>query len=162
MEEFIPMRVQKAHVVSGPTGKLLQMESDSNAPSIAGVEVTQVQTFINKRRELVVSHNSQERPGTLSYSGVVRSGCALNDHYHHKREERIVILHGQEKFRLQDCRPLSASHQLINLFTLDYPCACVRIPAGVCIQFMLKMALWFYKFWHRMITIPPMIYTCNF
>jgi dTDP-4-dehydrorhamnose 3,5-epimerase-like enzyme len=131
MEEFIPMRVQEARVASGPSGKLLQMESESDAPSIAGVEITQAQTFINERRVLVVSHNSQEPPGTLGYSVVLRPGCALGDHYHHKREERILILHGQAEFRLQDCRPLSKSHELINLFTLDYPGACVRIPAGV-------------------------------
>jgi quercetin dioxygenase-like cupin family protein len=102
MEEFIPMRVQEARVASGPSGKLLQVESESDAPSIAGVEITQAQTFINERRVLVVSHNSQEPPGTLGYSVVLRPGCALGDHYHHKREERILILHGQAEFRLQD------------------------------------------------------------
>jgi len=131
MEEFISMRVQEARVASGPSGKLLQVENEGDAPSIAGVEITQAQTFINERRVLVVSHNSQEPPGTLGYSVVLRPGCALGDHYHYKREERILILHGQAEFRLQDCRPLSKSHELINLFTLDYPGACVRIPAGV-------------------------------
>lgn len=131
MEAFIPLRVQEARLASGPSGKLLQMEREGDTPSITGVEVTQAQTFINERRVLVVSHNSQESPGTLGYSVVLRPGCALGDHYHHKREERILILHGQAEFRLQDCRPLSTSHQIINLFTLDYPGACVRIPAGV-------------------------------
>lgn len=130
-EEFIPMRVQEARVASGPSGKLLQIESEGDAPSVEGVRVTQAQTFINERRVLVVSHNSRELPGTLGYSVVLRPGCSVGDHYHHKREERILILHGRAEFRLQDFRPLSASHQLINLFTIDYPGACVRIPAGV-------------------------------
>lgn len=131
MEEFIPMRVQEARVVSGPSGKLLQVEREGDAPTIDGVEVAQAQTFINERRVLVVSHHSQEPSGTLGYTVVLRPGCSVGDHYHHKREERILILHGRAEFRLQDYRPHAASHQLINLFTLDYPGACVRVPAGV-------------------------------
>jgi dTDP-4-dehydrorhamnose 3,5-epimerase-like enzyme len=55
----------------------------------------------------------------------------VGDHYHHRREERILVLHGRAQFRIQDHRPHSETHDIVNLFTLDYPGACVRIPAGV-------------------------------
>ena len=131
IQEFIPMQVQEARVVSGPSGKSLQIERQVNAPTIEGVEVVQAQTFINERRVLVVSYNSQEPAGTLGYTVVVRPGCIVGDHYHHRREERILVLHGRAQFRVQDQRPHSATHEMVNLFTLDYPGSCVRIPAGV-------------------------------
>lgn len=131
VQEFIPMRVQEARVVSGPSGKSLQVERETDRPTIEGIEIIQSQTFINERRVLVVSFNSQEAPGTLGYTVVVRPGCSVGDHYHHRREERILVLHGRAKFRLQDHRPHSETHEMVNLFTLDYPGACVRIPAGV-------------------------------
>ena len=131
VESFIPMQVQEARVVSGPSGKSLQMERQTDRPTIAGIEVVQAQTFINERRVLVVSYNSEERPGTLGYTVVVRPGCIVGDHYHHRREERILVLHGRAQFRLQDHRPHSETFEMVNLFTLDYPGACVRLPAGV-------------------------------
>jgi dTDP-4-dehydrorhamnose 3,5-epimerase-like enzyme len=131
LQEFIPMQVQEARVVSGPSGKSLQIERQTNAPTIEGVEVVQAQTFINERRVLVVSYNSQEPPGTLGYTVVVRPGCIVGDHYHHRREERILVLHGRAQFRVQDQRPHSPTSEVVNLFTLDYPGSCVRIPAGV-------------------------------
>jgi|GEM_PF-4668395 len=131
VQEFIPMKVQEASVVSGPSGKTLQIERETDRPTIAGIEIVQAQTFINERRVLVVSYNSQEPPGTLGYTVVVRPGCIVGDHYHHRREERILVLHGRAQFRLQDYRPHSETYEMVNLFTLDYPGACVRVPAGV-------------------------------
>ena len=131
VEAFIPMQVQEARVVSGPSGKSLQMERQTDRPTIEGIEIVQSQTFINERRVLVVSYNSEEPPGTLGYTVVVRPGCIVGDHYHHRREERILVLHGRAQFRLQDHRPHSATFEMVNLFTLDYPGACVRLPAGV-------------------------------
>lgn len=130
-DSFIPMTVQEARLVSGPSGKSLQIEREVEAPTIAGVEVAQAQTFINERRVLVVSYNSTEAPGTLGYTVVVRPGCSVGDHYHHRREERILLLHGRAQFRLQDHRPDSSNHEVINIFNLDYPGACVKVPAGV-------------------------------
>ena len=130
-QEFIPMQVQEARVVSGPSGKSLQVERETDRPTIEGIQVVQSQTFINERRVLVVSYNSQEAPGTLGYTVVVRPGCIVGDHYHHRREERVLVLHGRAQFRLQDYRPHSATYEMVNLFTLDYPGACVLVPAGV-------------------------------
>ncbi|HEX8835163.1 MAG TPA: hypothetical protein VF719_13225 [Abditibacteriaceae bacterium] len=131
VQNFIPMTVQEARIVSGPSGKALQNEREASGPTIPGVEVVQAQTFINERRVLVVSYNATEAPGTLGYTVVVRPGCSVGDHYHHQREERVLLLHGRAQFRLQDHRPDSPTHELINVFTMDYPGACVRVPAGV-------------------------------
>lgn len=131
IHEFIPMQVREAHLVSGPSGKSLQVERETERPTIQDVEVVQAQTFINERRVLVVSYNSDEPAGTLGYTVVVRPGCSVGDHYHHRREERVLMLHGRAQFRLQDHRPHSPTFELVNLFTLDYPGASVRIPAGV-------------------------------
>ena len=131
LQEFIPMLVQEARLVSGPSGKRLEIERETDHPTIEGVEVTQAQTFINERRVLVVSYNSTEPPGTLGYTVVVRPGCSVGDHYHHRREERILVLHGRAQFRLQDYRPESENREIVNIFLLDYPGASVRVPAGV-------------------------------
>jgi dTDP-4-dehydrorhamnose 3,5-epimerase-like enzyme len=131
LHEFIPMTVREAQLVSGPSGKSLQVGRETDGPTIEGVKIIQAQTFINERRVLVVTHNSNEPSGTLGYTVVVRPGCSVGDHYHHRREERILVLHGRAQFRLQDHRPQSATHESINLFTLDYPGACVQIPPGV-------------------------------
>lgn len=131
IHEFIPMQVREARLVSGPSGKSLQVERELDAPNIEGVEVVQAQTFINERRVLVVSYNSSEPVGTLGYTVVVRPGCSVGDHYHHRREERVLMLHGRAQFRLQDHRPHSPTYERVNLFNLDYPGASVRIPAGV-------------------------------
>ena len=128
---FIPMTVQDARICSGPSGKVLQIDRELDAPSIAGVQVAQSQTFINERRVLVISHNSAEPPGTLGYTVVVRPGYSVGDHYHHRREERILVLHGRAHFRLQDLRPESETFERVNAFVLDYPGACVRVPTGV-------------------------------
>lgn len=131
VQNFIPMMVQEARVVSGPSGKALEVERETDSPTIGGVTVLQSQTFINERRVLVVSHNSAEPPGTLGYTVVVRPGYSVGDHYHHRRDERILVLHGRALFRLQDLRPHSPTFESVNVFTLDYPGACVHIPTGV-------------------------------
>lgn len=105
------------------------LEHEERHPTIPGVEVSQAKTFINERRVLVVTHNSQEPPGTLGYTVVVRPGCAVGDHYHHQREERILVLHGRAEFRLLDQRPDGGDR--LNVFTVDYPGTMVRIPVGV-------------------------------
>lgn len=111
--------------------RLLQVTGAASQPTIQGVEVSQIATFINERRVLVVTHNSLEPPGTLGYTVIVRPGCAVGDHYHHHREERIVLLHGRAEFRLFDERASSPSASRVNLLTLDYPGSCVRVPTGV-------------------------------
>ncbi|MBI3910269.1 MAG: WxcM-like domain-containing protein [Armatimonadetes bacterium] len=131
VQETVPLVVQEGRVIRGPSGDRLQVERETRHPTLEGVEVTQAQTFINERRTLVVSYNSHEPPGTLGYAVVVRPGCSVGDHYHHRREERILLLHGQAEFRLQDQRPSSSSYERMNVFTLDYPGACVRVPTGV-------------------------------
>jgi dTDP-4-dehydrorhamnose 3,5-epimerase-like enzyme len=55
----------------------------------------------------------------------------VGDHYHHRRVERILILHGRAQFRLLDERPDSPTLGRVNVFTLDYPGACVQVPTGV-------------------------------
>jgi dTDP-4-dehydrorhamnose 3,5-epimerase-like enzyme len=125
------MVVREGRVVSGSSGDTLHVEREVGRPSIEGVEVTQAQTFINERRVLVVSYNRDEPPGTLGYTVVVRPGYAVGDHYHHRREERILLLHGRGEFRLLDERTDSPSRGVANVFTLDYPGASVRIPTGV-------------------------------
>jgi dTDP-4-dehydrorhamnose 3,5-epimerase-like enzyme len=131
VKNFIPMAVQEARLISGPSGKALQVERESDSPTIGGVEVVQAQTFINERRVLVVSYNTSEPPGTLGYTVVVRPGYSVGDHYHHRREERVLVLHGRAHFRLQDLRPDSPTFEKVNTFTLEYPGACVRVPAGI-------------------------------
>jgi dTDP-4-dehydrorhamnose 3,5-epimerase-like enzyme len=131
IQDFLPMEVQEGRIVRDPAGDRLELAGEQSHPSIPGVEVTQAQTFINERRVLVVTHNSQEPPGTLGYTVVVRPGYSVGDHYHHHREERIVVLHGRAEFRLLDERPDSGTHGAVNVFTLDYPGSCVRIPTGV-------------------------------
>lgn len=125
----IPLAVQEARI--GAADGSLQLERESKAPTLAGVAVSSAHTVINERRTLVVSYNSTEPPGTLGYTVVVRPGYSVGDHYHHRREERIILLHGRVEFRLQDCRSGSPTSGLLNLFTLDYPGTCVRVPVGV-------------------------------
>lgn len=128
--DFIPMFVQEGRLESGASAVEFRPDGDTNRPSIPGVVVTQAQTFINERRVLVVTHNSQEPPGTLGYTVVVRPGHSVGDHYHHRREERILVLHGRAQFRLVDERE-GEGHGRVNVFTLDYPGSCVRVPTGV-------------------------------
>jgi dTDP-4-dehydrorhamnose 3,5-epimerase-like enzyme len=131
-QEFIPMVVLEGHLIAdgeAPSG--IQIESEAHRATIEGVQVSQAQTFINERRVLVVSYNSKEPPGTLGYTVVVRPGYAVGDHYHHRRVERILVLHGRAQFRLVDERPDSPTYGRVNVFTLDYPGACVRVPTGV-------------------------------
>jgi dTDP-4-dehydrorhamnose 3,5-epimerase-like enzyme len=131
VQEFIPMRVQEGRMVDGPAGPVLQIEGETQAPSIEGIEVMQAQTYINERRVLVVTYNTHEPPGTLGYTVVVRPGYSVGDHYHHRRGEQLVVLHGRAQFRLLDERPDSPSSGRFNIFTLDYPGSTVRVPTGV-------------------------------
>lgn len=131
VQDFLPLVVREGRLEEGVDTVRMLLEGEAHHPTLAGIEVTQAQTFINERRVLVVSYNSQEPPGTLGYTVVVRPGCAVGDHYHHHREERILVLHGRAEFRLLDQRPDSPTHGRLNVFTLDYPGACVRIPVGV-------------------------------
>jgi dTDP-4-dehydrorhamnose 3,5-epimerase-like enzyme len=131
VQDFIPLLVREGRLNGGSEAPRMELNGASSHPTIRGVEVTQAQTFINERRVLVVSYNSQEPPGTLGYTVVVRPGCSVGDHYHHRREERILMLHGRAEFRLLDERPDSETHGRLNVFTLDYPGTCVRIPTGV-------------------------------
>ena len=130
-QEFIPMVVHEGRLVADPEGHRLVLNGEAHRTTIDGVSVTQAPTFINERRVLVVSYNSQEPAGTLGYTVVVRPGYAVGDHYHHRREERILVLHGRAQFRLLDERPDSPSHGRVNVFTLDYPGSCVHVPTGV-------------------------------
>ncbi len=131
VHDFLPMEVQEGCIERDGERETLRIAGEASHPTIPGVEVSQSQTFINERRVLVVTHNSQEPPGTLGYTVVVRPGYSVGDHYHHHREERIVVLHGRAEFRLLDERPDSPTAGKLNLFTLDYPGSCVRIPTGV-------------------------------
>lgn len=130
VQDFLPLVVQEGRLGGTDVAPTLEINGQVGYVTIPGVEVTQAQTFINERRVLVVSYNSQEPPGTLGYTVVVRPGHAVGDHYHLKREERILVLHGRAEFRLVDQRPGEGEGRL-NVFTLDYPGACVRVPVGV-------------------------------
>ena len=94
----------------------MRLDPEVTGPTILGVTVSQVQTYVDHRRVLVVSYNSQEPPGTLGYAVVVRPGYAVGDHFHHRREERIILLHGRAEFRLLDQRPDSETRGTLNLF----------------------------------------------
>lgn len=125
-QDFLPILVREGSIREGR----LDLTDQERHPTIPGVEVTQAQTFINERRVLVVSYNSQEPPGTLGYTVVIRPGHAVGDHYHFQREERILVLHGRAEFRLLDEREGETKGR-VNVFMLDYPGACVRVPVGV-------------------------------
>jgi dTDP-4-dehydrorhamnose 3,5-epimerase-like enzyme len=86
---------------------------------------------VNERRALVVTFDATEPPGTLGYAVAVRAGCTVGDHYHHRREERIILLHGRVTFRLQDLRPDSPTMGIINLFEVSEPGVGVTVPTGV-------------------------------
>lgn len=125
------MVVREGRLIAEGNENRIHIEGEAHRTTIGGVVVTQAQTFINERRVLVVSYNSKEPPGTLGYTVVVRPGYAVGDHYHHRRVERILVLHGRAQFRLVDERPDSPTHGRVNVFTLDYPGACVQVPTGV-------------------------------
>jgi len=131
VEEFIPMVVREGRLIGDEPGRRIELTSEVHHVTIGGVRVSQAQTFINERRVLVVSYNSQEPPGTLGYTVVVRPGFSVGDHYHHRRVERILVLHGRAQFRLLDERPDSPTSGKLNVFTLDYPGSVVRVPTGV-------------------------------
>ncbi len=128
---MVPMRARIGRVDTEGDLLVPRLDGESEAPTLFGVAVTQADTFIDERRVLVVSYNRREPPGTLGYSVVVQPGYHVGDHYHHHREERIVVLHGRAEFRLLDQRNGSATQGVLNVFTLDYPGCCVRIPTGV-------------------------------
>jgi dTDP-4-dehydrorhamnose 3,5-epimerase-like enzyme len=140
-QEFIPMVVHEGRLVTEPSGSRLALDGEGHRTTLGGVVVSQAPTFINERRVLVVSYNSREPAGTLGYTVVVRPGFAVGDHYHHRREERILVLHGRAQFRLLDERPDSETHGRVNVFTLDYPGACVRVPTGVAHAIVAEGAL---------------------
>jgi dTDP-4-dehydrorhamnose 3,5-epimerase-like enzyme len=129
--DFLPMLVQEGAAADPEAPALLPFEREVTHPTLPGVEVSQAPTFINERRVLVVSYNSQEPPGTLGYTVVVRPGHAVGDHYHHRREERLLVLHGRAQFRLLDERPDSPTYRRFNVFSVDYPGTSVRVPTGV-------------------------------
>ncbi len=127
----LPLRVGIGRVEEVDGVSSARMNGVSEAPTLFGVAVTQSDTFIDERRVLVVSYNRREPPGTLGYSVVVQPEQTVGDHYHHHREERILILHGRAEFRLLDQRPRASTHGVLNVFTIDYPGSGVRIPPGV-------------------------------
>lgn len=129
--ETIPLCVREGRIEVATHGRVLRIERERAAPSIAGVAVSQARTFVNERRVLVVSYDRDEPPGTLGYAVVVRPGCSVGDHYHHRREERILLLHGRGEFRLLDERPDSPTRGIANFFTVEYPGMCVCVPTGV-------------------------------
>jgi len=129
--ETIPLCVREGRIEAASHGLVLHAERELASPSIAGVAVSQARTFINERRVLVVSYDRDEPPGTLGYTVVVRPGCSVGDHYHHRREERILLLHGRGEFRLLDERAGSPTRGVANFFTVEYPGTCVRVPTGV-------------------------------
>jgi len=131
VRDHIVLRVKEARIASGPSGKYLHIERDIDHVSLGGVRVERTRSFVNERRTLVVSFDSSEPAGTLGYAVAVRSGCTVGDHYHHRREERIILVHGRASVRLQDMRPGSPTYGLINLFELAEPGLAVRIPTGV-------------------------------
>lgn len=131
VQNFIPLQVDEGRLEERENSAVLVLDKEAQGPTIPGVELVQAQTFINERRVLVVSYNSTEPPGTLGYTVVVRPGYSVGDHYHHRREERILVLHGRAQFRLLDERPDSPTHGVLNVFTIDYPGSCVRVPTGV-------------------------------
>jgi dTDP-4-dehydrorhamnose 3,5-epimerase-like enzyme len=131
VQDFIPLVVTEGRVLRDGEPERLEAVGRSALVTIPGVEVSQAQTFINERRVLVVTYNSREPAGTLGYTVVVRPGHSVGDHFHHKREERILVLHGRAEFRLEDHRPDSGAHGRVNVFTVDYPGTCVRVPVGV-------------------------------
>ncbi|HEX8235921.1 MAG TPA: hypothetical protein VF600_08190 [Abditibacteriaceae bacterium] len=45
VQNFVPITVQEARLVSGPWGKSLQVERETQGPTIPGVEIIQAQTF---------------------------------------------------------------------------------------------------------------------
>jgi dTDP-4-dehydrorhamnose 3,5-epimerase-like enzyme len=131
VQNFIPMVVREGRIDEGGEPPRLVVEREVGHPTVPGVEVSQAPTFINERRVLVVSYNSAEPPGTLGYTVVVRPGHAVGDHFHHRRDERILVLHGRAEFRILDQRPGTPGFGRVNCFTLDYPGVSVHIPTGV-------------------------------
>lgn len=131
MREEAQPRVQEARIADGPSGKFLQVEREVQGTTLAGVQVQRTRTFVNERRVLIVAFDTSEPPGTLGYAVALRPGCTVGDHYHHRREERIILLHGRVMFRLQDMRPDSPTRGLINVFQLTDPGVSVSIPTGV-------------------------------
>jgi dTDP-4-dehydrorhamnose 3,5-epimerase-like enzyme len=131
VDEFLPMLVRIGRLEEGEGSRTLFLDAEAHHPTIPGIGIGQAPAYINERRVLVVSYNSQEPPGTLGYTVVVRPGFAVGDHYHHRRAERILVLHGRAEFRLRDERPDSPTLGTVNVFTLDYPGTCVHVPTGV-------------------------------
>jgi dTDP-4-dehydrorhamnose 3,5-epimerase-like enzyme len=131
IRDHIVLRVKEARIASGPSGKYLYIEREIDHVSLGAVRLERTRSFVNERRVLVVSFDSTEPAGTLGYAVALRPGCTVGDHYHHRREERIILVDGRATFRLQDMRPDSPTRGLINLFELTEPGLSVHIPTGV-------------------------------
>src|SRR3954452_1798483 len=131
VNQQVPVKVREGRIASGPSGKYLHVERETDMVTLPGVRVERMPAFANERRVLVVTYDSSQPAGTLGYAVVVRPGCTVGDHYHHRREERIVLLHGRALFRLQDLRPDSATKGLINLFEVTEPGVSVLVPTGI-------------------------------
>ena len=99
--------------------------------AIPGVEITRTPTFVDHRRVLVVDYNLERPPGELGYSVVVQPDQVVGNHYHLRRHERILLLHGAARFRLHDCRDDSPTRDADADFSVGEPGLCVHVPPGV-------------------------------
>lgn len=121
--------------ITAKTGKVdenyLVLTSIESISPIDGVIVTEMTRFVDNRRTLVVCYNSQEPPGTLGYTLVVRPYEWVGDHYHDQRFERIVLIDGAAHFRLLDKRRESPTNGTAMEIALAKPGDCIHIPAGV-------------------------------
>jgi dTDP-4-dehydrorhamnose 3,5-epimerase-like enzyme len=99
--------------------------------TIPGVELAQMPAYSDARRVLVVSYEGNHAPGKLGYTVSVRPRCSVGDHYHRRREERIIVVSGPVEFRLLDRRPGLESFGEWNRFTVEEAGLSVRVPARI-------------------------------
>lgn len=109
----------------------LALSTQEDAGLIAGVETGSTPAFEDDRRILVVCHNGDYPGGPLGYSVVIRAGERVGDHYHLRREERIVVVSGCAEFLLLDQRAGSGTWGIRQRFVVDRPGSWVRVPPGV-------------------------------
>jgi dTDP-4-dehydrorhamnose 3,5-epimerase-like enzyme len=131
VRDQVGLKVSEARIASGPSGKYMHVQRQVDHLTLGGIRVERARAFVNERRALIVSFDSTDPPGTLGYAVTVRGGCTVGDHYHHRREERVILLHGKVMFRLQDMRPDSPTAGVINLFEVGEPGVGVHIPTGI-------------------------------
>lgn len=129
--EAIRLPVRVARMVSGPSEGELSPERESSALTISGIELAQRPAYGDARRVLVVSYANGEAPGRLGYTVAVRPGHWVGEHYHRRREERIILVSGTAEFRLLDQRPGLESFGEWNRFTVERAGLCIRVPARV-------------------------------